>query len=290
MGEFQINMPPLLEKKQLTNDLQNVFSEFPEVPILLHSDLLKIGLTAAPTERTQICKDYEEALMLSLKERPLLIPTFNYDFCKNGVYNRQESPSQVGALSDYFRVHYAHTRSLTPIFNFVILDPHKKLPTTTSSNVFGQDSLFAHLFKQNGLVLFLGADFATNTFLHYVEECAKIGYRYIKSFSGTIQDGEKEFPITVDYRVRPWFSPSIAYDFPKLQKEAEEAHILKECQVGYGKLLYYHAKELFAFWSEKIAHDELYLLTQESQTQIRSFYESKGYPLELYMFEAIKSK
>ena len=278
----------LLSKEQLINNLQSACSEFPEVPILLHSDLLKIGITARPSERTQICKDYEDALMLSLKERPILIPTFNYDFCKNGVYNRLESPSQVGALSDYFRVHYALFRSLTPIFNFVILNQNKEFSLKPSLNVFGQDSLFAELYKQNGLVLFLGADFSTNTFLHYIEECSKVGYRYIKSFSGIIQDNTKDVPITVHYRVRPWAAPSLAYDFQKLQKDAEEGGILKEHQVGQGKLLYYHARELFAFWSEKIAQDELYLLTPESQVQTCIFYETKGYPLELPMFEMLQ--
>lgn len=277
----------LLSKEKLTSDLQKACKTFSEVPILLHSDLWQIGLTAAPFERMQIGKDYEDALMLALKERPLLIPTFNYDFCKNGLYHRIESPSQVGALSDYFRVRYPLLRSLTPIFNFVVLN-NKEMSLSPSQNVFGEDSLFAELFKQNGLILFLGADFATNTFLHYIEERLKIGYRYIKSFSGKVHDGEKEHPITVTYRVRPWFTPSIAYDFAKLQKEAEEAHILKECAVGQGKLLYFSSKELLEFWSQKIAQDELYLLKPESQAQIRSFYETKGYPLELYMFEQPK--
>ncbi|MBA3722586.1 MAG: AAC(3) family N-acetyltransferase [Parachlamydiaceae bacterium] len=285
MAEYQSNMPYYLTKNKLIEDLKAACFDISQAPIMLHSDLFKIGLTATPSERLQICADYQEALDDALHSAPLLIPTFNYDFCKNGKYDRINSPSQVGTLSDYFRLHFSENRTYTPIFNFVIHNKTEFLSLASSTQVFGQDSLFAELHKQNGYVFFLGADFSSNTFLHYIEECNNIGYRYLKSFSGEIIDQSKSIPITVSYRVRPWLSTFVVYDWTRLILEATQQKILKQIVVGHGKLLYYKAAELFEFWSEKMKHNELYLLTPQCQIQVRKIYESNGYPLTLEMFE-----
>ncbi len=269
----------------MVEDLKKACQSFPDVPVVLHSDLLKIGLTNKPTERLEICRDYEQALQEALKERALLIPTFNYDFCKTGVYDRLHSPSQVGALSDYFRLHYPQLRSFTPIFNFVILHKNESLSLKASHNVLGADSLFSTLHKQKGLVLFLGAPFSSNTFIHYVEECNHIGYRYLKKFSGNVVDADKKISISIDYRVRPQIEPMLGYDFSKLLQEAKEAKIVKECVVGHGTLLYFQAEMLFDFWSKKMEKDELYLLTADSKKQVQELSQVMGYPFILDMFE-----
>ena len=270
-------MSLFISKKTLVEDLEKACQGFPDVPVVVHSDLLKIGLTSQPTARLEICRDYEQALQTALKERPLLIPTFNYDFCKTGVYDCLHSPSQVGALSDYFRLQYPQLRSLTPIFNFVILHKNEPFSLTASHNVLGTDSLFDTLYKQKGLVLFLGAPFSTNTFIHYVEECNHIGYRYLIIFSWVLVDQDKETPIVVDYRVRPLMEPTIRYDFPKLLQEAKSAQVVKECVVGHGMLLYFETEALFNFWSKKMQEDALYLLTEESKKQVEELSQVRGY-------------
>jgi aminoglycoside N3'-acetyltransferase len=276
-----------LEKEKLIQDLIQACAPFSSKPVLLHSDLFQIGLTASPKERTQIGQDYEGALDLALPTSPLLIPTFNYDFCKNGLYDRVQSPCQVGALGEYFRQRYPQSRTLTPIFNFVVKRATQDFQLAPSLHVLGKDSLFKTLSDQDGFVLFLGADFSTNTYLHYIEECNNIGYRYIKTFSGKVIDELESTPLTVYYRVRPLIPQAIVYDFPRLLEDAKKMQIVKQCKIGHGELLFYKARELLQFWSEKIQKNEFYLLTPDSEKKVGELRKSKGYPFKLELFEQV---
>lgn len=275
----------ILPKEKLFSELKSACSSIPQGPVVIHSDLSVIGMTASPRERNQILMDYEEALNNALGKRTLLVPVFNYDFCKNGIYDRLNAPSQVGALSDYFRIHYVQERSYTPIFNFVIRN-NDGFSSEPSKHVFGKDSIFATLHKQKGSVLFLGADFSTNTFIHYVEECQNVGYRYQKNFAGKIIDGNVTRSVEVQYRVRPLSHPeAVIYDWTRLIGELKQQKILHDHRVGYGTLLYYNAAELFEFWQSKMNEDEFYLLTTASRNTIRTLANTKGYPFQLKMFE-----
>lgn len=273
-----------LPKETLQKDLTKACKEFGSSSVLIHTDLLKIGITASPQERLQICRDYQETIHDALNDNTILIPTFNYQFCKDRMFDRKHSPSQVGAFSDFCREQDYHLRTRTPVFNFVIYQ-NNSFSFKPSHNVFGKESIFAELHRQDGFILFLGAEFAANTFIHYIEECHQVGYRYIKDFSGTLIDDNESTPITISYRVRPFMPSSIAYDWTKLTADAIKQSVLKSYPVGHGELLYYQTSHLFNLWSAKIKSDELYLLTRESQEVIRSLYNSKGYPLKIEMFE-----
>lgn len=277
-------MSILIEKDLLKKELQKAFSLLSDVPVLLHTDLLKIGITQLPPDRQTIGADYEEALRAALDQRPLIIPSFNYDFCRTGQYDRQQDLSKVGTLSEYFRQKYADFRTYTPVFNFVVNEKPVR-PVSISENVFGSQSLFAELYANKGIVAFLGAEFASNTFLHYVEECHAIGYRYLKTFKGSVIDEALSIPAQIDYRVRPLGVSNVIYDWPRLIKELKERKILKETTIGHGTLFYYQTYELFQFWSHQMQKEELYLLTPESQQITRELYRLKGYPLQLDMFE-----
>lgn len=277
-------MSILITKESLTQDLQNACGSFPNAPVVVHSDLFQIGATCPPKNRLQIGSDYEEALNAALNDRPLVIPTFNYDFCKNGIYNISTDPCQVGALGDYFRQKYPHCRTHTPIFNFVIPN-FSSFAKSTPKNVFGINSIFQQLHKANAIVMFLGADFPANTFIHYIEECQNIGYRYLKTFTGKMIGSSGSIPVVVEYRVRPLVPELIVYDWPKIKKEALQNNILKQSRVGHGHLLSYQTSDLFNDWSQKLSKDPFYLLTPASKENIQKLAQIKGYPFTFEMFE-----
>lgn len=265
-----------VDTNQLQTELKKAFSTLTTGPILLHTDLSKIGMTRSPKEREQILQDYEKILVNSLEGRSLIIPTFNYDFCKTGHYDRVNDPSKVGVLSDYFRRKYPLQRTKTPIFNFVI-HPIQDISLEPYKNIFGEESLFNYLKNNEGSVAFLGADFSSNTFIHYVEEMCQIGYRYPKIFKG-------DFGVV--YRVRPLSPPHVViYDWSRLVEDLTKENILKSFNVGHGKLLAYNALDLYNFWMQKLLHDELYLLTSESRAAVKQLAQDKGYPFTLEAFE-----
>jgi len=55
----------------------------------------------------------------------------------------------------------------------------------TNESSFGSDSPFAYLHREKGKMLMIGVDYQSSfTFVHYVEECRQVNYRYIKTFNG----------------------------------------------------------------------------------------------------------
>jgi aminoglycoside 3-N-acetyltransferase len=266
-----------ITREQLLYGLSGFFGSIADVPVQIHSDIFKIGIVEKLKPRAEICEDYLKPLIKQANGRTLLFPTFNYDFCRDGIYDRQKSPGQVGALSEYLSREYAGQRTRTPIFNFCIIG--EGFDMVEKNNPFGENSTFAEVNKRNGVVAFLGAGFETNTYLHYMEESLVIGYRYLKPFKGKIIDNSKETNIELKYRVRPLIDGSAEYDWPRLITELKEQSILKQIRVGNGLISYFESSQLFEFWWDRIKSDELFLLTDESRQTAQNLYAKHGQPL-----------
>lgn len=189
--------------------------------------------------------------------REFALPTFNYDFCKNGIYDVENSPSQVGVLSNYYREKYSQERTKTPVFNFCVRN-RKHLSLDPVENCFGSRSLFSLIRKGDGVVAFLGADFSSNTMIHHIEELMDVQYRFHKTFTGRVFFQGDSHRVKLIYRVRPANFP--CYNWPKLQGELEERGLLHSHKVGAGKLLFYRASTVANFWCEKMKHSPSYLL------------------------------
>lgn len=272
---------------RLNSELTAAATQFDPGPILIHTDILKIGIIDRIKSREEICLDYVRVLRDVFVDRELLIPTFNYDFCRDGVYDVDKSKGQIGAFSTYMTEHYPHLRTLTPVFNFCLFGADS-FSRRQIINPFGADSVFAQLHARKGTVAFLGAGFEANTFLHFVEESAQIEYRYIKVFEGEIIESGKRTPWKIDYRVRPQVEGAAEYDWRRILKDLEKARILKKASVGHGSLLWYNTGELFDFWISKIRNDPLYLLSETSRQVTRELYEQFGMPLTYEAMEQAK--
>lgn len=247
----------------LRRALSSISTTLPPGPILLHTDLARLGILDRVKSRDAMCADYVSLFQSVFPNTPLLFPTFNYDFCSTGVYHRQQSPSQVGALTDYLRRHYPHCRSLTPVFHFCVLQ-NDVLSLEPVENCFGMESLFADLVRRNGSVGFLGAPFSSNTFLHHVEEVCDVTYRFHKRFSGVVVNGDQQQEVTLLYRVRS-LDPmhQVVYDWPRLQSDLEARGILHRVAIPRGHCLFFRARDLMTYWSHMIRQHERFLVRSE---------------------------
>ncbi len=277
-------MSIIIAQNDLKDQLTGAIARFKPGPVLLHTDLLRVGIMDKMKPRDEICREYEDLLLDLLGARELLIPTFNYGFCRDGEYDLAASPGQVGALTEYVARRYPHLRTRTPVFNFCILN-NKRFGRKEAANPFGPDSTFAELRSLGGTVAFLGASFDSNTFLHFVEESVPVTYRYIKVFEGTITEGDDRAPWKLDYRVRPMLEGAAVYDWERLQHDLRQADILHEAPAGNGRLLWYHTVALFDFWFSRMKADPFYLLTEDSRRLARDLFARFGEPLT---FEAVE--
>lgn len=70
--------------------------------ILIHSDIL-FGLRVEFKNHENFLGNHYKELKAVCQPLKIIMPSFNYDFCKGSTYNLKDSESQVGALSEYFR-------------------------------------------------------------------------------------------------------------------------------------------------------------------------------------------
>lgn len=265
-------------------------------PVLVHSDIrgllarLDIDVRKAIGELGRN-DDLMDRLVAQLQEiaggRRLWIPAYNYDYCKTGLFDVRTTPSQVGALPEFFRTRKAEWRSDTPVFSTSGTGPR---PDSISGDVvdpFGDQSEFHQLCQRRGALLFYGVPFSP-THTHYVERTATaIGplYRYDKYFTGTIRYSDVDVRgVTLAYHVAPR-GVSVRYDMPRLQTELLEAGIMRSLPPAFGRSYVVSAAELTAFWRARLHRDPFYLTTPTCRPELERLVEAKGGRLEMADFE-----
>ena len=130
----------------------------------------------------------------------LLIPTFNWDFCKGKTFDFNKTPSQSGALGNIALKRKDFLRSFNPIYSFAVTGKDKKkICNQKHLDCFSLNSPFGYLIKNKGKNLFIDLHQRVSdetklggfTFHHVVEQAVKVPYRYIKQFKGLYIDSKK---------------------------------------------------------------------------------------------------
>jgi len=115
----------------------------------------------------------------------LLLPLFNFDFCRGIAFDIRTTPSQMGALTEAGRLRLGAVRTGNPIYSFAVLG--KRSPTFRGVDNFsgyGADSPFGMLHREGGKIAVLDLpEQESMTFYHYVEEALSVSYRFHKRFS-----------------------------------------------------------------------------------------------------------
>jgi aminoglycoside 3-N-acetyltransferase len=274
----------IVPREKIISQLIEAFSEIDSEAVVIHTDLMKVGIIDRVKPREQLLADHWSVIQEVASDRCLLFPTFNYSFCSDGIYDVKTAPAEVGVLNEYVRQLHPNLRTRTPVFNFCILN-NIGFSQSAVENPFSHESTFAEIVKFRAQILFYGSGLHGNTFIHHVEELMNIGYRYIKLFPGEIvePDGSRQ-QLTLKYRVRP-LEGGVTYDWDLLEAELESQGILKKYPLGNGHLMHYRVNSLLEYWRDKLHEDELYLLTPESQNDVRSLFDKYGYPLSFLNVE-----
>ncbi len=153
--------------------------------ILVHSSFNSLG---------NISNDPDEVINALLtvlgKNGTLIVPTFNFDFCNGKLFNVNETPSQMGIITEFVRKNPSSIRTKDPVYSFAIMGKLKdELGKLVYDSCYGKDSMFSQLRKYNGKILIIGLAYNDSmTFFHHIEEMEGCDYRYFKEFSGNIID------------------------------------------------------------------------------------------------------
>jgi aminoglycoside 3-N-acetyltransferase len=269
--------------QRIRREVQEAFARIDSDAIALHTDLPSVGFVQVGIPRQQQLADLFQMLVEGSAGRTLLFPTFNYDFCRTGVYDPMADPCQVGVLNEYVRRLHPHERTLTPVFNFCIYD-NRAFSLEPAENPLSGTSTFGELVARRASVAFFGA-LVGNTFLHHIEDVMEVGYRYMKSFPGVVRRDGADRQIVLRYRVRPLVQGTGDYDIERVARDLFDAKLLHQAPLGNGKLFWFRADRMVEYGCMRVKEDELYFLAAASRKKVQELYTQYGKPLR---YEAIE--
>ena len=124
------------------------------------------------------------------EEGTLLIPTFNWDFCKGKAFDIRTSPCRTGSLGKIALKRKDFIRTRHPIYSFAVWGRDaKKLAEMDNLSSFGGNSPFSYCREVNAKNVFIDVPPQHSfTFVHYVEQMKGVSYRYLKAFSADYTD------------------------------------------------------------------------------------------------------
>lgn len=177
-------------KRYTKNEIKNVLDKvgvYEKDVVMVHSSLFSIGIMDSvpyPEQTKAVLQVLNNAVG---SEGTIVVPTFNFDFCKGKLYSVKETPSvKMGNLSEYVRKHPAAIRSKHPMQSVAALGKYSELITKNDTqSAFEKGGSFDIMTNLNGKLLFLGANFQSAALIHGVEEKLHVPYRYKKLFSGS---------------------------------------------------------------------------------------------------------
>lgn len=210
--------------------------------IFVHSDVTVFGKPVL--EGSVLLPGLVSVLQTSVGESgTVILPTFTYSFTKNEEYNPRTTPSTVGSLTEFFRKQPRVKRTQHPLFSVAIWGAHAEECMHIGKDSFGPQTIFEFLRTFDAKIIFMGAPFASLTFVHHIEQMHMVPYRYLKEFSGTLVAG-KPYQDTFTFFVRP-LDGTIETDLTRLESELRNRSFMKEVTLGRGSILSVRARDVY---------------------------------------------
>ena len=124
------------------------------------------------------------------EEGTILVPTFNWDFCKGKTFDWRKTPCKTGSLGKIALKRDDFRRTIHPIYSFAVWGADRdELCSRDYKSSFGIESPFTYCREHNAKNIFIDVECQHSfTFVHYVEEQEGITYRYLKDFTADYID------------------------------------------------------------------------------------------------------
>ena len=215
--------------------------------IYSHVGLLKLGIPAEIYAGALAFDVIYNAIIHVLGPRgTFLTPTYSYSFCNGEIYSPQKSPSKVGPFGNMFLIKKAVFRSLDPIFSVAGFGPRaEELLSSLPNDSFGRDSVYQRFEDLDVTLCNIGVDLFFSTSIHHIEQTHGVPHRFLKIFSGTIDDGVKSWKTRWIYNVRVLGRFSFPR-FDRLQDEVLQRGVCRKADLGLGTIHSVSARDYYA--------------------------------------------
>lgn len=125
-------------------------------------------------------------------EGTMILPTYNWDFCKGITYDWKNSKGKTGSLGNSCLKRTDFKRTKHPIYSYAVYGKDQQLLCDKDFiDSFGPESVFNYIDQKHAKQLAIGVNLDhCFTYVHYVEELFKdfVEYRFIKEFSADYID------------------------------------------------------------------------------------------------------
>ena len=233
--------------------------------VMIHADAgVAAQLTGVPSaERLKL---FINSIVAFFEKGTIVVPTFSYSLTKGNIFDKDNTPSDVGQFSENFRRYDGVARSCHPIFSVAVHGKEKeKFINTKLTDCFGEGTVFDELYKHDAKILCLGCSLDRVTFVHYVEQHLNVQYRYFKTFSGDVICNSLRSKVETQYFVRD-LEVVTSCDLTLLKEKTLANGLLKQTSLGRFSLLCISAKSFFDTASELIETNPLALIKQKIDT------------------------
>jgi len=189
---------------------ENIIFELEQIKqgdiVYIVSDILKLSIACRENgERMDLNRFIDSIIKKVGPEGTVLIPTFNWDFCKGETYDIRKTVSRTGALGNAALKRTDFKRTRHPLYSFMVWGKDRELLVDMDAkDAFGKDSVFGYLHRNHAKALVIGLPTLSGlTFIHYVEQMVGVPYRYAKDFTaGYIDENGVESLKTYSMYVR----------------------------------------------------------------------------------------
>ncbi len=232
--------------------------------LLVHSALQTIGLieNISPSENCAVIFD---AIVQRIgAEGTIVVPTFNFGFCKGQLFDPAETPSKaMGAFSEYVRKYPGSVRSSHPMQPVSAVGAQAEyICANDTVSSFSPDGAFERMVEQDAKVLLLGAEMQAVSLVHLPEERLGVPYRYWKEFTapykhtdGTVAD--KTYSMYVrDLELDPTLV------LAKIEVLLDKKHAIKRSPLGFGRLALFSATEFVNVLTGALEQDGNFLINE----------------------------
>lgn len=222
-------------------------------------------------------------LIAALKElySPLgiLVPVFTYSFTKTGIYDRANTPSEVGRFGEEIRLAFPPAqRTMNPVFNFI--DCSNVVPNVSrlEFGAFDRQSIWAWLDEVGHICLNINVSGLFGTYVHFLEARQQVPYRYPKTFQGRVSaDGSDWTDMSYEYYVRD-LDRDTRWRRAKIASFFKSHDVLHDHPRGDMLLRWFDSKQMAPVLEAALRKDPEFFVTDRSspvitKQDIKSTYE-----------------
>lgn len=214
--------------------------------LFIHSGLKSLGKFIPRSNTHALDGLLNSFLDVVGKDGTIVVPTFNFAFCSGDDFDREQTPSeQMGAFSEHVRLNKNSNRSLHPFHSVAAIGKDAiNISTSSGFSEFSEGSSFDVLLKLNCKILFFGVSFV-ETFVHLAEERAKVPYRFWKTFTGNIIDGNLKKKTNINFYARQLdMKTEPIIDVAKINQYLRQKKIISSTKLGIGEVSVCNSNEM----------------------------------------------